>query len=202
MQPLPPLPPALESALAERLAAARPQDAARGMFFNGVLRAVQDLPSGAALQEHGLALAGVRRFVDVINYPIASFLRMVFPAALLCAAREGSVEAAFSRFGQLAIDDFFASPMGRVLREVASDDVRTVMQNAPSAYATAVTYGERTLVWSGPRQCVMNMRRDFMPPAYHVGLLRRTVEILGGQRVRVQGWATAPLDSTYEMAWD
>lgn len=202
MQTPPPLPPALESALAERLAAARPQDAARGMFFNGVLGAVQDLPGGAVLREYALAVAGVRRFVDVINYPISSFLRMVFPTAVLCAGREGSVEAAFSHFGRLAIDDFLASPMGRVLRAVASDDARTVMQNAPSAYATAVTYGERTLVWSGPRHCVMNMRRDFMPPTYHVGLLQRTVETLGGQRVRVEGWSTALLDSTYEMAWD
>ncbi|MBF5044883.1 DUF2378 family protein [Aggregicoccus sp. 17bor-14] len=202
MPGLPPLPAALEKDLAGRLALARPADQARGMFFNSVLDAVGELPDGAALREQCRLLAGGKRFVDVLNYPIADFLRMVFPAALLCAGRDGSVEAAFDGFGQRAIGAFLGSPMGKVLLMVAGRDVRTVMQNAPSAYATAVTYGERTLVWPEPTHCVMAMRRDFMPPAYHVGLLRQTLETLASTRVQVEGWTTGPLDTTYDMRWD
>jgi uncharacterized protein (TIGR02265 family) len=202
MSGLPPLPGALEKDLAGRLALARPSDQARGMFFNNVLDAVAELPDGAALREQCRALGGGRRFVDVVNYPIADFLRMVFPAALLRAERDGSVEAAFDGFGQRAIGAFLGSPMGKVLLMVAGSNVRTVLQNAPSAYATAVTYGERTLVWPEPLHCVMAMRRDFMPPAYHVGLLRQTIERLTGTRARVEGWTTGPLDTTYDMRWD
>jgi uncharacterized protein (TIGR02265 family) len=201
MSSLPPLPAALEKDLAERLVRAQPADGARGMFFNVVLDAVAELPGGRALREQCRALAGGRRFVDVVSYPISDFLRMVYPAALARAERDGSVEAAFAGFGRGAIDSFLFSPLGTALLMVASD-VRAVMQNAPSAYATAVTYGERTVVWSGPTHCVMTMRRDFMPPAYHVGLLRRTVESLGGEQVHVEGWTTAPLDTTYEVRWE
>lgn len=202
MSSLPPLPASLQKTLDERLAQARPVDGARGMFFNNVLDAVAELPDGKALREQCRALAGGRRFIDVVNYPIADFLRMVFPAAVLRAEREGSVDAAFGHFGQRAIDSFLASPMGKVLLMVTHHSVRNVMQNSPSAYATAVTYGERTLVWPGPNHCVMAMRRDFMPPAYHVGLLKRTIETLGGKNVQVEGWSTGLLDTTYEMRWD
>ncbi len=92
--------------------------------------------------------------------------------------------------------------MRRCARPSRRSPAGSASQNAPSAYAAAVTYGERTIVWRGPTHCVMNMRRDFMPPSYHVGLLISTLQPLSGVNVRVDGWTTGPLDTPYEMHWE
>lgn len=202
MPPLPPLPAPYDRELQQRLELAKPEDTARGMFFNGVLNAVKDVPGGGALLEECRALTGERRFVDVFSYPISGFLRLAFPAAALLAPREGGMEAAFRHLGHLGIDDFLKSPAGKTLLLLASSSLRKVMQNATAAYRTAVSYGDRSMEWPGQRHCVMTMKYDFMPHPYHQGLLLRTLEALGGKGVQVKATPTGLLDATYEMTWE
>lgn len=187
--------------LEERIALATPQDTARGMFFNGVLDAVR-AELGDAAAERCRQASGEKRFVDFFSYPIVAFLKMNRVALELMAPQHGSPEAALRHIGRQNITDFFSSAAGKTLLVLAGTDARRVMSNAASAFKTAVSYGERTMVWTGATSGRLEMRRDFPPVPYEEGLLTGTLELMGVKNVYVKGRRVGVVDADYEMSWE
>jgi uncharacterized protein (TIGR02265 family) len=183
-----------------RLQLATEQDTAKGMFFNGVLSAAEKLlpPPGRAMC---LEASGEKRFIDFLNYPIASFLHLSFTAAELLAPKVGGIPNAFRKLGSQALTDFLSSGVGKTLLVLVSDPER-ILAAVPTAFRTAVGYGERTVEFRGKGRCVITMKRDFMPHPYHEGLLHAAVAAMGGQNVKVVGSALGQLDTQYEITWD
>lgn len=190
-------PASLDDDFAARLAAATPGDTAKGLFFNSVLAAVENL-IGEDARDRCHRASGGRTFIEYINYPIAQYLPMVLTAVKLLAPELGSEEKAFFQLGYRAIEDFLGSGIGKTLLMLAGNDPTRVLAAAPSAYKTAVSYGERWLEHRGDR-LVLVVRRDFMPASYHVGVLVATLEQVGVPSPVVRGRQVALLDAEYEM---
>jgi len=190
-----------EADLTARLGQATPKDACKGMFFNGVLQATEQLVGEDARNE-ALSKSADKKFVDFFNYAIAHFLPLAYCAAGHLVKAEGGYEGAFRRLGRQAADDFLATAVGKTLLLLAGNDPRRFINSLPSGYKTAVTYGQRQVTWQGPRQCVLSMRRDFMPHPYHEGVLAQGLEAIGAKNVKVTGSRITLLDADYAVSWD
>lgn len=179
---------------------ATPADTAKGMFFNGVLDAVTKLVDADA-RAMCLAASGERKFVDFFNYPIATFLPLAFTAAELLAPKVGGHDEAFRKLGAQATWDFLGSGVGKTLLMLAGMDPDRLVAAVPSAFKTAVSYGERVTEFKGPGHAVVTMKRDFMPFPYHEGVLGAAVRATGGEEVTVQGRALGAMDAEYTIHW-
>jgi uncharacterized protein (TIGR02265 family) len=186
--------------LAQRLALATAKDNCKGMFFNGVLLAIERL-AGPDARKAMFAKAGGKKFVDFFNYPIADFLPLAFSSVELLLANENGWEGGFRRIGRQATDDFLATAVGKTLLLLANDDPRRLMSSLPSGYKTAVSYGERQVVWTGATACTFKMRRDFMPHPYHEGVVEQVLQAVGATSVKVAGRRVGQLDTDYDVSW-
>jgi uncharacterized protein (TIGR02265 family) len=187
--------------LPERLALAGPEDNARGVLCNGALAAVSRLlDPGAA--EVCRSASGERRFIEFFSYPITSFLRLSFTAAELLRSKLGGYDAAFRTLGKQAVDDFLSTAVGRTLRSLEGKRPWRPLTAMPAAYRTVLNHGERDVELLGEGRCLMKMRRDFMPPPYHEGVLSSVLGSLGATRIQVLGKRVGALDADYEITWD
>lgn len=194
------LEPQLARELDERVSLATREDTARGLFFNGALGAVKVLGGESALQRC-LDAAGEKKYVDFFNYPVASFLKLAFTAAQVMGPQLGGFDSALRRMGVQATTDFLSSAAGKTLLLLASNNPKRMVGNLHSGYRAAVSYGERGVKWTGDTSGVFTMKRDFMTPAYHEGVLQAVIEAVGGKQVQVHGKKTGPLDSEYSLSW-
>ncbi|MFO0598397.1 MAG: TIGR02265 family protein [Myxococcaceae bacterium] len=189
--------------LASRLALANPEDTCKGMFFNGVFRAMERggfEPPSETKRGKKVPL----KFVDFFNYPITEFLPMAWRAAQLLGGGEdaASLEAGLRSLGRQATDDFLSTAVGKTLLLLASSEPRRLMTSLASGYKTAVSYGTRALEWSTPTRCRFTMRRDFMPHPYHEGVLLQVMTAVGAQGLQVRGTRVGLLDTDYEVSWE
>lgn len=186
---------------AERAAQATSADQCRGLFYNGALHAVQRL-AGAEAAERCRAAGGAQKPVDFFNYPVTGFQRLNVQAIQELGAQLGSGEKVLWLMGKQAVDDFFVSTAGKTLLLLANTDPKRLVSNLSSGYRACVTYGERSVAWSGPRQCTVSMKRDFMPHPYHEGVLYTALVTAGAKGVQVRGRRTGVVDAEYEMRWE
>lgn len=187
--------------LPERLKAAGPEDTARGVLCNGVLTTVSRLiDDGAA--EVCRSASGERRFIEFFSYPITSFLKLSFTAAELLRSKLGGYDAAFRTLGKQAVDDFLSTAVGRTLRTLEGKRPWRPLTAMPAAYRTVLNHGDREVDLLGEGRCVLRMRRDFMPPPYHEGVLASVLTSLGATQVQVLGRRVGVLDADYEITWD
>jgi uncharacterized protein (TIGR02265 family) len=191
----------LREELEQRVALATPSDTVRGVFFLGTLDAVKTLAGEAGVRQC-LEVGGEARFVEFFNYPVGSYLRMNEVAARVMAPECGGWEEAQRRLGRRATVDMLRSATGRALQLVSRGETRRLVANLPSAYRAAVNYGERTVVWEGPSRGRVIMQRDFMPCAYHEGVLRAALEGMKVRVVEVRGLRMGVLDAEYLFAWE
>lgn len=194
------LEPAVAQDLDKRLALATPDDTARGMFFNGALNAVRILGGDAAV-EKCLAASTEKKFVDFFNYPVSGFLKLSFAGAQLMGPQLGGFDAMLRKMGTQATTDFLSSAAGKTLLLLAGDSPKRLVSNLPTGYRAAVSYGERSVEWQSDRAGRLLMKRDFMPPAYHEGVLQAVIEALGARGVQVKGRQTGTVDTEYALSW-
>jgi uncharacterized protein (TIGR02265 family) len=172
------------------------------MFFNGLFLAVGRAQAEAGTDRLRQAARG-QKFVDFFNYPILEFLPLAYYAAELVSggAEPEQLTAGIRSIGKQATDDFLGTAVGKTLLLLSGNDPRRLMNSLASGYKTAVSYGTRTVTWSGSTSCTFAMRRDFMPPPYHEGVITQVLLAVGGKDVKVEGRAMGPLDTDYEISW-
>ncbi|CAM4521782.1 DUF2378 family protein [Corallococcus exiguus] len=192
---------AVEADWAVRRMAATELDTARGMFFLGVLETVRT-DVGEEAVAACRAVTDERRFVGFFNYPVASFLKLAQVAARQLSPRWGGFDEALRQMGMQATRSFLESAVGRTFLLLAAGDPRKLVTNLPSGYQMAVSYGERTVDWKGEGDALFVMRRDFMPPAYHEGVLREVLTMVGARNPRVHGRKLGLLDTEYHITWE
>ncbi|HEX8818513.1 MAG TPA: DUF2378 family protein, partial [Archangium sp.] len=191
----------LREDLEQRVALATPSDTVRGGFFLGALEEVRASVGEAGVRQC-VEAGGEPRFVEFFNYPVGTWLRVSEVAARLMAPECGSWEEAQRRLGRRAKVDLLRSATGRALQLVSRDEPRGLVANLPSAYRAAVNYGERTVVWEGLSRGRVIMRRDFMPCAFHEGVLLAVLEGMKVRGVEVRGLRVGVLDAEYLIAWE
>jgi uncharacterized protein (TIGR02265 family) len=184
------------------IALAMPEDSARGMFFNGALEVVCKL-GGEAVAQRCREATGESKHLDFFNYPVATFLKLCLTADQEVGSQLGGCEGTLRRIGEQSARDFLSSMAGKTLLLLAGQDVRRILKQVPSAYATAVSYGERTLTCAHyEKSGHFVIKHDFLPLAYHEGILRGVLLTAGAHAPRVRGYSTGILDSEYEFFWD
>jgi uncharacterized protein (TIGR02265 family) len=187
--------------LDQLLVLAKPDDTCRGMFFNGLFDLAQAF-GGAEARARCVAVAGERRYVDFLSYPVADFLRTLFTAAELLSPRWGGRDAAFHEFGRRSVDVFLGSSVGRTMLALAGHEPKRLLNSYPRACKAALSYGERTVEWLGPQQARMVVRRDFLPTVYVEGALSAVLERSSAQSLEIRGRRVGVLDVDYDIRWE
>lgn len=187
--------------LERRLELATPADSVRGTFFLGALETVRALEGEEGVREC-VEAGGEPRFVTFFNYPVGAWLRVNEAAARVLEHRCGDWEEAQRKLGRRATADMLKSAAGKALLLLSRGETRRLLANMPSAYRAAVNFGERTVTWEGPTRGRVLMRRDFMPCAWHEGVLLEALEGMKAREARVRGSRLEVLDSEYLVSWE
>lgn len=186
--------------LEQLLALVTPMDTCRGMFFNGLLDAVESL-GGEELRRRCFVAAGEKRFIDFFGYPAGDFMKALFLAAEVLGPKLGGAEAVMRQLGRRGTEDFFRSTVGRTMMALAGTDPPRLLASFPSAYRASLSYGERSIERLGERQARLKARRDFLPAAYNEGVLRAAMEQSTARDIVIQARRLAPLDVDYDISW-
>jgi uncharacterized protein (TIGR02265 family) len=191
----------VERQLRHRMAMAGPSDMTRGIFFNGALEVARAL-GGSEAADRCQYVLGAKRFIEGSNYPVVDLLRMSLEMIRGVGVHAGGFAGVLRRMGTQNAQDFLASPSGRTMLLLAGNNPRRLLSQLPTSYQTAVTFGERRVLWpTQDRLGIFMAQRDFMPPAYTKGLLQGLMEAVGARGVHVSGRPTGMLDSEYEVSW-
>ncbi|WP_375767850.1 TIGR02265 family protein [Archangium gephyra] len=193
--------PGSDEDLEQRLAMASPSDTARGMFLRATLDAVRILGDDDAVRRCQRA-SGEEKLVDFFAYPVSANLRMVFSAARMLEARYGGIDEALRQLGYKAAECFLASTAGLALQLLAGGDTSRLVGNMPSMYRASVSFGVRSVVWTGPTSCRLTMRREFMPCSFQEGMLLGVLKKANARGARVRGHQLSVLESDYDVAWE
>ncbi len=192
--------PADRQDLAARVAAATPADTSRGLNYSSVFRLLRDHLGEDAARECDPLGKGSR--VDFFKYPIGEYLALAWNAVDRLEATAGGSEAAFELLGRRTIEDHLDSVLGRTLYAIAGRDPHRMVTNLPSGYRATVSYGQRTVEWLDERRARVVFRRDFMPAAFHVGVMRGGIAGMGARAPRVVGRQVGSLDAEFEVSWE
>lgn len=192
--------PADRSELARRKAAATDKDTTRGLNYNTLFALVRDVLGDDAPKALDPQRKGSR--VDFFSYSISEYLDIAWDAADRLEARFGSVDGVWFELGRRTVTGFLSSMLGRTIFAIAGRDPRRFVATGPSGYRAAVSYGERGVEWLGERHARMTFRRDFMPAAFHRGVIMSGLEASDAKAPRVEARETGFLDSVYDVTWD
>jgi uncharacterized protein (TIGR02265 family) len=187
--------------LEQRLALAEPEDTCRGIFFNGVLDAVKAF-LGPEIEARCRESSGQRKFVDFFSYPVSGFIQMSLTVVDLLSPHLGGGWQVLRWMGEQSTLSFLNTVAGKTALMLAGTHVKRLVNQLPTSYKASLSYGERTVVWTGERSGRFIFKRDFMPPAYHEGVIAKAVERAKVRSVLVRGYITGPLDTEYELTWE
>ena len=182
------------------MALAAVTDTARGMFFNGAVQVVRQ-KAGDVVAERCRAITGERKHIDFFNYPVSTFLQLCLTTVDEVGAQLGGCEATLRWIGEQSARDFLASMAGRTMVLLAGGNLKRVLTQLPSGYGAAVSYGERRLLVTEQKQGRFVIKHDFLPHAYHEGILRGVMLEMKASGFHIQGRSTGPLDSEYDISW-
>jgi uncharacterized protein (TIGR02265 family) len=191
--------PDVEQQLAVRLAAATPRDRVRGVLFNAAFELVTERAGSAAAAACDPLGKGVRR--EFFTSPVADYLGVVWAAAGVLAAGAGGRGGALHALGDRAARRWLASSPGQTLVAFAGRDPRSLVANAPTGYRSVVTYGTRTVEWIDERRARLHLEREFLPAAFHCGVLAALLEATCGLAPATEGRDTGPLEAECVVAW-
>ena len=192
--------PADRSDLARRLAECKDSDTSRGLNFNRLFDLVREHLGDEAARACDPQGKGSR--IDFFSYPVSEYLQIAWYAADRLEPKLGSVDAVFQELGRRTVTGFLGSALGRTIFALAGRDPRRFVAAGPAGYRSAVSYGERTVEWRGPRSARMTFKRDFMPPVFHRAVIAAGLEASEAKNPRVEARATGLLDSEYEISWE
>lgn len=191
----------VRSQLEQRLALAGPGDTCRGVFFNGVLKAVKTL-AGPEVEARCREATGQRKFVDFFSYPVSGFIKLSLAALDPLNSRLGGDERVLRWMGEQSTLGFLGTVAGKTALMLAGGNAKRLINQLPVSYKAALSYGERTVVWTGERSGRFILKRDFMPPVYHEGVILKALEPMKARGVQVHGRITGSLDAEYEISWE
>ncbi|WP_434390814.1 TIGR02265 family protein [Melittangium boletus] len=187
--------------LERRLALATDADTVRGLSFHNVLDAVRlDLGPEALAR-----LTGSREapdFKSFFSYPVRDYLRMQYAAAWMLAERHGSFEGAVRRMSAGMAPGFLGSVVGKAFMLLMKEGPRQLITHMAVAHRAAASFGELTVLWTGPRHGVLRTRRDFLLHFNHEGGLLGLFRALGLENARVSGRQVALLENEVTFSWE
>lgn len=186
--------------LQRRVAAATDADTSRGLNFNTLFALVRETLDDRAAKACDPQGKGSR--IDFFSYPVADYLTALRSALAALEPKLGGGDAVLDELGRRTGGGFLGSALGKTILALAGHDPRKLIAAGPSAYRGAVSYGERTVEWLGPKHARMTYKRDFMPPAFHRGVVLGVLQSAQAKSASVVAQAQGLLDSTYDVSWE
>ncbi len=177
-----------------------PRDArCKGMFFLDAIEQAARVDPSADV--HRLAGLAPRRYLPVLDYPHADWMRLVVAAAGVVNPR-GHAGDGLRMLGRRAYDSVFRNPLGKVLFGPLGFNVEQVVAHADLGYRLGLSFGRVR----SERLADAHFRVTFedMPTfleTYNVGVMEGAVEHYGHRpisRVALTGWAKMVLDLRWE----
>ncbi|NNB85060.1 DUF2378 family protein [Corallococcus exiguus] len=191
--------PSDKAELAARIATLQQGDSVRGLIFKSVLGLVQQHAGAIGMEQ--LRVGELNHdYAELRSYPARELLTMLYSAADVLESALGAQDAVFHACGEVSITRYSTGPGMLVFGIISRGDPQKLFAGAQMAYSAAVSYGNREYLTTGPKSGTLRMRRDMMPPAYHVGILTGSLKVLG-----LTGKATAKpqgIDRVdYDIEW-
>lgn len=184
-----------------RMSHCTPQDTARGMFLNGMLKSIRAL-AGDAVAKQCLEASGHEQLVDAFNYPATLQLQFLSIAMPTLLARCASHDHAMRKLGRDAVMDFLGTTAGRMLLTLSGKDPKRLVESMPSARKASVSFGAQVIEWIGPNQGRVIFKREFMPHAYYAGMVEMLLELGGATMVGVRSRQTGRVDCEITFTWN
>jgi uncharacterized protein (TIGR02265 family) len=188
--------------LEKRLQVAKATDVVKGSLFNGVCaelgRLAPDHPRVKEIRaQHQKAF-----WMEFTDHPVADYLKLVVDAAEAVEPRFGGATPALQAIGAAGGRAFLSSVVGRLaVRMVVNKAPIDILSYAPAVYGPSASYGKRWFTRVSDREGIFHCRQEFLPPAYHVGLLPEGVQT-NGHKVTVEAKVLDLLDADYVVRWD
>ncbi|AFE07661.1 hypothetical protein COCOR_07653 [Corallococcus coralloides DSM 2259] len=191
--------PSDKAELAARIAILQSGDSIRGLIFKSVFGLVQQHAGAIGMEQ--LRVGELNHdYAELRSYPAREFLTLLYNTADLLEGALGAQDAVFHACGEVSITRYSTGPGMLVFGIISRGDPQKLFAGAQMAYSAAVSYGNREYLTTGPKSGTLRMRRDMMPPAYHVGILTGSLKVLG-----LTGKATAKpqgIDRVdYDIEW-
>lgn len=173
----------------------------RGLIFNAVFKLLAEQQGEAVVKELRSTISN-KPLVDFFAYPARDFVRVLYDVAERLEPRYGSIDAAIYACGAAAVGGFFQSSVGRTLTHIIGRrDPKRLFSSAPTAYATAVSYGQREYSVLGEHRVRLHFRGDMQPAEFHQGLLEEALRAVGCQgRVEVRKLSLEEAEYTIEWS--
>jgi uncharacterized protein (TIGR02265 family) len=163
-----------------RLRLAGPAHHVKGSLFRSVCAELAKLPDELPGRDALIARHQKAAWQEFSSFPVGDYLELVFASAALLEPGLGGFGPALTELGARVSDAFLRSVVGRLAVMMASGkSPLDVLSYAPAAYAPTANYGKRTFERVGPHEAVLHVREDFLPPSYHLGVVRSGVSING-----------------------
>jgi uncharacterized protein (TIGR02265 family) len=185
--------------LQRRIAASTIEDTVRGLIFNAGFAVIRDQVGEAVARR--CDPVGTASRTEFFSYPVADYLRMAFAAAEELETRMGGTDAVLHAIGTRAIQLVLGSMLGRTLVSLAGSEPKRLLSQIHPGYRATVSYGERSIEWTGEKAGRAIFRRDFLLPAFHSGVLSGALVGMGCGDVRVKGRQTGFLDMEFDISW-
>jgi uncharacterized protein (TIGR02265 family) len=186
--------------LEQRLARINPADTLRGLFFNGVLKAVKEEEDEGKLKRC-LEASGGAHYLAFFSYPATSLLRLLHTAAVELSEKRGGYDAAMRYLGRQMSPSFLESAAGRALLLLSGGSPRLLLNSMPMAYRTAMEHGECQVEWDGPKHGFLHLKGNALPAQYFEGSLQETFRVARMEHVSVKGWQHELDHIVLEISW-
>lgn len=192
--------PSNKAELASRIAAAKPGDSVRGLFFKTVF---------SVLEQHGgrSALEAVRvgelatDYWELRSYPVQDFLTLLYRAADALENTLGPENAVYHACGETGVTRYSTGPGMLIFGIISRGDPQKLFAGAQMGYSAAVSYGSREYLTTGAKSGTLRVRRDMLPPAYHEGILTGALKVLGLKgTAKAQAHGIDRVD--YDIQWE
>jgi uncharacterized protein (TIGR02265 family) len=197
----------MESSLAiqTRIGRCRPEHTLMGFFFVGALEHLERRAGhSVATEVRSQVPCMQKRFVPVLFYPVADYLRLLQLGAQALVSRGMTFSAAVEELGYGAADSFFASYVGKMLLVVAGKDPHQGLSGAPTVASMTTHFGQREYQRVAANRARFILRGEFRGLAWTLGLFRSGVERVLGRPgiIEVEPGAVSPfLDFTLDIRW-
>jgi uncharacterized protein (TIGR02265 family) len=101
----------------------------------------------------------------------------------------------------MAAPPYLSSSVGKVLLMVNRNIPKLLITSLPTAYQAAVSYGECSVRWTGPRSGLLLTKHDFMLHLIHQGALLPLFDAMGTRNVQITGEQVGILDNEIVFSW-
>lgn len=183
-----------------RLARVTPAHTIKGFYLRGYLEACRG-QGGDELYERCRAAVKERQILDFMSYPYSAALEISLVGAEVLVTKFGGVRPFLRAMGRIAVDQYLGSPLGRTFLSLAKPSPKAMLRMLPTAIATTIRFGSRSVSIEGDQRAVFACRDDFSPAEANAGAIEAVIIAGRGGSPSVRVKAFSLLDYDLEASW-